>query len=415
MKAFTIFPTLGRRTDVSPDGHQCFVYPNPENPGLAYTYDVGGVNFSIQRERGSISKSVGKLQWSSDSSDGGCHGMFELYDGTNRNFFVAKGGLLYVYVSAGTKTKITTPPTLGSLTTQDISFIRVGEYAVFTDSKTTTPYKWKQGDGATASKLCASGTEYKFKYLAKFQRRVFGLYSDQTNGDIEVRWSTAWPDTAIASLNFPAANSVFIPNDDPITGGMTMGINRLYVYCEDSTQLITYYPDYDAPFRIYTVAPQHGFVSHKSIINLGNAHYGFNKNYGFCAYNGGDVFLPIGGKIESDMSNISSDYYSKIVGTFLPVERMLVWAVPLNGSSENTHLLFYHLDSKQWTIDDYRTKHIDAWDVPTNFTWEQLSLAWGGTGTKWSDIVEADDDQLKLFQWLDEHDPHPVPCGCYDG
>jgi len=36
-------------------------------------------------------------------------------------------------------------------------------------------------------------------------------------------------------------------------------------------------------------------------------------------------------------------------------------------------------------------------------------------GTKWSDIVEADDDQLKLFQWLDEHDPHPIPCGCYDG
>ena len=36
-------------------------------------------------------------------------------------------------------------------------------------------------------------------------------------------------------------------------------------------------------------------------------------------------------------------------------------------------------------------------------------------GQKWSEIVKADDNQLKLFAWLDEHDPHHVPCGCYDG
>jgi hypothetical protein len=36
-------------------------------------------------------------------------------------------------------------------------------------------------------------------------------------------------------------------------------------------------------------------------------------------------------------------------------------------------------------------------------------------GQKWSEIVKADDDQLKLFDWLDKHDPHHVPCGCYDG
>jgi hypothetical protein len=36
-------------------------------------------------------------------------------------------------------------------------------------------------------------------------------------------------------------------------------------------------------------------------------------------------------------------------------------------------------------------------------------------GVKWSEIVQADDDQLKLFEWLDEHDPHKIPCGCYDG
>lgn len=36
-------------------------------------------------------------------------------------------------------------------------------------------------------------------------------------------------------------------------------------------------------------------------------------------------------------------------------------------------------------------------------------------GTKWSDIVKADDDQLKMFEWLDQHDPQHQPCGCYDG
>lgn len=36
-------------------------------------------------------------------------------------------------------------------------------------------------------------------------------------------------------------------------------------------------------------------------------------------------------------------------------------------------------------------------------------------GQKWSEIVKADDDQLKLFDWLDKHDPYHVPCGCYDG
>jgi len=36
-------------------------------------------------------------------------------------------------------------------------------------------------------------------------------------------------------------------------------------------------------------------------------------------------------------------------------------------------------------------------------------------GVKWSDLVKADDDQLKMFEWLDQHDPQHQPCGCYDG
>jgi hypothetical protein len=36
-------------------------------------------------------------------------------------------------------------------------------------------------------------------------------------------------------------------------------------------------------------------------------------------------------------------------------------------------------------------------------------------GVPWSEIVQADDDQLKLFEWLDQHDAPHIPCGCYDG
>jgi hypothetical protein len=36
-------------------------------------------------------------------------------------------------------------------------------------------------------------------------------------------------------------------------------------------------------------------------------------------------------------------------------------------------------------------------------------------GIPWSEIVNADDDQLKLFAWLDKNEAPKIPCGCYDG
>lgn len=36
-------------------------------------------------------------------------------------------------------------------------------------------------------------------------------------------------------------------------------------------------------------------------------------------------------------------------------------------------------------------------------------------GTPWSELVKADDEQLKMFEWLDKYDPQHQPCGCYDG
>jgi hypothetical protein len=38
-----------------------------------------------------------------------------------------------------------------------------------------------------------------------------------------------------------------------------------------------------------------------------------------------------------------------------------------------------------------------------------------GRSFMWSDIVKADQDQGKLWEWLDENDENPIPCGCFDG
>ncbi len=39
----------------------------------------------------------------------------------------------------------------------------------------------------------------------------------------------------------------------------------------------------------------------------------------------------------------------------------------------------------------------------------------GGEGRFWRDMVNADEQQAKLFDWIDENDAQAVPCGCFDG
>lgn len=36
-------------------------------------------------------------------------------------------------------------------------------------------------------------------------------------------------------------------------------------------------------------------------------------------------------------------------------------------------------------------------------------------GVPWSEIVAADDEQAKLFDWIGDHATPAVPCGCFDG
>ena len=39
----------------------------------------------------------------------------------------------------------------------------------------------------------------------------------------------------------------------------------------------------------------------------------------------------------------------------------------------------------------------------------------GGSALRWENVDTEDEAQGKLWEWLDENDESPIPCGCYDG
>jgi hypothetical protein len=235
----------------------------------------------------------------------------------------------------------------------------------------------------------AAGENYMFRHLMSFSRRLFGLYdttSAVSDGDISIRWSDAWPATAIDSLTFPAGNQLYIPNDDSITGGKTMGRNRAYIYCEDSIQELVYYSDFLAPFRLNTVVEGQGAVNHHSIVNAGNRHFLFNKNLGFCEYRGGaQLPVPISTDIETNIQNISYDYYNLIVGKHIPLTNMIVWTVPQGNTTPNS-LFFYNTVTGQWHIEDKPMRYIDFWQTHTDLTWTAWTNMLGGSTATW-DLV----------------------------
>jgi len=391
---FRIIPILGRKTDVPQDDFSLFQHIN-ENTVL--THDVGGVNFDITRKKNACYKSEGYVKWSNSATSQAtkCLGLYELVSGSTRDHIFIDNGKFY-YLDSSLDPQVVED---GSSTTfatgdQDIySFCTIGAYVVFADRAEHAPMKWKHGD-ATLSNLMydgnsgGSGTEYKFRYVVPFQRRVIGLYSDQTNGDIDVRWSSSWPGTAITALNFPALNQLYIPNDDSITGAATMGHDRCYIYCQNSIHQLVYYADYSLPFRIYTTVQKQGCESHHSIVNLGDRHLLFNRNYGFCEYRGGQTF-PYGGKSISDdiedlIQGMNADYYHLIVGTFIPLTKEVCWTVPLYDDSSCNNLLFYNIETKQWRVEDKTMRYVDEWRLVENFTWNDLITEAGGTGL-WTD------------------------------
>jgi len=384
MKSFRLIPILGRKTDVLPDDSTMLKMVETTT---ALSHDAGGNNYSLKRNKNACTKSLGLTVKSSAANAQAtlCMGLFELYDGTNRNYFFFDNGKVYKFDSGWEQDEVTvaTPVLFANDSADLYSIIRVGAYIVWADRAEHEPHKWKHGD-TNSSTLIASGTHYKFRYLGSFQRRVIGLYSNQTNGNIDIRWSTDWPTTAITSLNFPATNQLWVPNDDPITGGASLGRDKFFIFCENSIQQLVYYPDYSTPFRAYTVVPDQGSVNHHSIVMANGQLHFYNVDLGFCSYGGGNVVTPISDDILSDLRTMNSIYHPLIVGHHLAKNKQIIWTVPLDASSSCTHIVIYNYDTGQWEIEDKVTRCFDEWNLFSTQTWTTLESAVGGTGL-WSD------------------------------
>ena len=464
LQEFSIIPVLGRKTSVPQNDPTLF----QDYGGNIATHDVGGINFDLSRKRHACAKMNGYSRWSFSATAQAtkCLGLFELYDGTNRNHLYADNGVIYLYdsrvPSALTNTIIgfdaggagaQATPTIGETISENggdasgvlaryevtsgawgdsdaegnfyiqtttgtwtdnaqidgttsganmatvkgtassttfatdnvdiYSMIRVGAYFVFTDRAESIPHKWKHGDQSLTPLDATggvSGVGYKFRYLVNFARRVIGLYCTNDTGapDLSVRWSSAWPSTAIVSLNFAPADQLYIPNDDPIVGGATMGRDKCFIYSENSINQLVYYADYDTPFGCFTVVPKIGVTGHHGIINFGDRHLFFNREYGFMSYDGASNPVPISDDILNDIQDMVWDHANLIVGKRIPNTRCAVWTVPMVSSSTPNRLLFYDTDTKQWWWADRSFRYIDYWQSYSSFTWQDLIRDLGG-------------------------------------
>jgi hypothetical protein len=370
MGELTIIPVLGRKVDVPQDDPTLF---KPVMDGVFATHDVGGLNFDLRRLRNACTKSYGYAEWSNSATAQAtkCLGLFELYDGTNRDYCFFDNGKFYVYDSANDPQDLTAAGITHQTANSDlVSAVRVGSYLVFADNiDGTTPYAWSNGD-ANAAKLISAGTEFKFRYLEYF------------------RWATTDAGAVLpvptSDCEFQASDQLYVPNDDSITGGKRMGYNKMFIYSDGSTHQLVYLQDHATPFRCYTVNPKDGCTGHHSIIQWDNQHFLFNKNKGFCRHAGDGKHVCISQDIETDIQDINSEYYNLIVGTMVPLTNQLVWTVPMSGEATPTHLLLYNLESGQWQIEDKAVRYVDNWSAYPNYTWNDLVTELGSTAV-WSD------------------------------
>ena len=392
MKSFVTYPVLGLNTNV-PITDMSLLKMIGENS--AQTYCVDGRNIDFARTRNSCSKSVGRGLWSNGTvvTPSYCLGIFELYDGTNRVVWMVYDGNVYRYDSARDPQEVADAgaTAFASGVADFYSFIRYGSYMVFADRAEHTPYCSDYND-ANLLKLISGGTEFKFRYLESFARRIIGAYSDQSNGNIDIRWTNANP-TPNSDCVFAAANQLFVPNDDPITGIKKMGNNACYVYCEDSINRLDYYSNYSAPFGFTTIIDGQGATNHHSIINENNINYFYNKNYGFCAYDGGSQVIPISREIENWVRDIKLSITPHIIGASLPYKNQLVWTVPLEGSSTPNALLLYDYVENKWSRRDIVVHYVSPFIAATDVTWTKLVTELGYTtweslgNQRWTDLI----------------------------
>jgi hypothetical protein len=396
LQSLTIRPILGLKTDVPQNDPSLF------NGEACHCVDMQNVDLNRIRNASSKSTGITAYNISATAQHTKCQGLFELKSGSTVDHLYWDNGKFYYVASDRSFTNVdaSSPIQFGTGDSDLVSAINVGGYCIFTTRDAgKTAYKWKNGD-ANLTKFLVAGTEYKFKYLAPFQRRVFGANSTETNGDIEIRWTQAWTESNYfaSAATMAAGNQLFKPGNDSITGIKPLGSNACILYGEDSICTIDYFVNYTTPFAINERVSGQGSVNHHSIVDVGGIHYFFNRNYGFVGYSGGQGLLnggkPISYDIEDKISGINPAYFPQIVGKFLAIEKTCVWAVPLDGAATPNTLLYYDLMSGQWSVKKIDCRYIDAWTLDSSLIWNDLAALgytyWSDFGLlRWSDLISS--------------------------
>jgi len=403
MAKYTLYPILGLKSDVGENDPTLF---RQFADGFA-CHCVDGRNISFNRTRNATGKSEGYAQWSNsatDTSPSNCLGIFELFDGSNRKVWIAYDGNMYRYDGSRDPQEVadTGATAWASDSTDFYSIMRYGDYMVFSDYGEHSPY-CSDHDDANLIPLISSGTAYKGKYLESFQRRI--LLANVTSGittnpELSVIWTDANPVPG-SSCTFgsgdPPSNHLYIPIDDSITGIKKLGRNACVIYTDTSINTLDYYIDYTSPFGITTIIPNQGFVNNQCIVDVNMNHYGYNKNYGFCKFDGSYNF-PAGGKpisydIDKWIREIKSSSFDYIVGVRHPLKNEIMWTVALEGSTAPNAILSYDFIEGSWTRYDIATRYLAPFIAATNITWTTLGnlgfTTWASLGNlRWSDLVQ---------------------------
>ena len=309
------------------------------------TFDVGGINCEYTSVLNATTTVEGYQKYSGTALTNPYQALYLLDNGSNSDLICLSGGKFYYYDSNKNPVNIDAATPVTFSTSGFLSLIQFGDYAVFGDNS-ETPYKWSHGD-ANLTKLIQSGTEYKFKYLETFQQRIFGIYSDQTNGQIEIRWTDALP--SWASLSFPSDNQLYKPDNDlGFTGIKRRGNNQCYVYGKDSILSLDYFPNSVREFGLNLQTTEIGTENHWSIVDTGYSHIFYDRFKGFIEYFGGNKYKIISDPIRPLLDTIAYSYQGEIYGISRPRQNEIAYFVPLDNSSTNNAILVYNLDAKEW-------------------------------------------------------------------
>jgi len=396
----TLFPFSGTNLKAVPS-NEILVQQKTDQPraipgGVAMsiiTSDVGGSNWDTNKRSGEIQKCAGELQFSTETfnSTGNMQALDLLYDGTNRNMCGIRNGKFYKVDTDRGVTNIDNATPVTFHTTYPILMCQYGAYFII-PSIGVTPQKWKHGDANLTPLINAGGaTAYKFKFVEQFKNCIIGAYSDQTNGNLELRWTDPLPN--LSALDFPTANQIYKPDNDlGITGVKRLGNMACLIYGDNSIYSLDYYPDFTPVFamteQITGIGPRHQY----SIADTGRSHLFFDENKGFIEYSGGKQYEVVSDAIEPLISTMSQNYYQLIYGANISYTDEIAWAVPLNYATANNAILYYNTKTKQWRREDRAADVLGYRNYLITLTWNDLISYRGSTwdlwGNKtWSELI----------------------------